>query len=1142
MDKKTLFFTLDALLATMIIISGVILAGSFYIHYKSNTNVEFISEDILNVISELRVGEVNNSLIQNLTANNSITDLNTTVLEQIGIFWSRNQTNLSRELAQSLVEDVVPETMGFGLYIDGESIYVKNISISGDLVKSSSFISGIEKTKPVEGYIAKVYLQGIDSRVGYSYAYFGGYEGEGNITKRIELPTNFTVEEAVMELDAGTHFKLYINGYFAGAYPVGSGGGSYLKPDRWVINNTFYQHFKAGVNNITLKFTDINGNLTANGPKYISGGFIRVKYTTNSLTLLNKEYNNDTVNTRYYFPGISGFINLFSSFDVPGKLKAMKIRLHYKSNYTTFLNLGNITVYQNKTNYSIQDITLSNDVISGLLNNTGKNYSIWSYVTVPLRLGLVNVSMRGAPADIILDIDVSGSMSSDYMESSWHRLDGATLFREFTVDLPAGGETRLTVNLPNESFIYESVDVSATGLNNGNVDLWVTPPGEPEQRAQCDEDPGTCSSVDFDNDEYYHRSYNIKPGNWSIRVRSSITQQVHVKFYTSKIDGARSASDEFVRSTLANEGPLIGLVNYSGSTQSTLALTDNISLLTQTIDKFGAYGGTCICCGINSAVALLSNSANATLLIPRKSSGWRYNDNNLATEPTNWKELNFDDSSWSQGTGVFRNNYWTLGNPSTIINRYGGDYYFRRKFNITQNFTISSATLSILSDNGADVYINGVLVDHNYGSSGEGNAQYWNRIININTSLLHYGENILAAKLYNQIQCWWFWCWSTNVAFDAELGVSFENNITEYRPKIVVLMTDGQANVECSEQGVTPDLNGDGLSDRAEDDAIKAACDAYDDYGIIFYTVGFGEDADENTLKIIANCSNGKYYNSNNTEQLIESFREIQQQVLKYSNTQVANLTNIVSSFLYPDSYIEYNYTPVESSIGFGRIPITIETPVINNTITQGSIFIPSDVALEDFVVTSYSADKWTSDVIINNSDAEKAVFNLSLYNKNFQYLGDAYKVMIPADNFRLGEYNNITIHINDALKNASSGSPSDRFIYTVWLRNSVDYSDVLPRGEGCNWSVNFEDGTGTYITIPESYNGTKKCYYYNASYDIGDAVDSVVYNLLNYLDFDNDGLLEVKIGADSVKMDSLAISKVPTMWGPSEIQTRVWK
>ena len=59
----------------------------------------------------------------------------------------------------------------------------------------------------------------------------------------------------------------------------------------------------------------------------------------------------------------------------------------------------------------------------------------------------------------------------------------------------------------------------------------------------------------------------------------------------------------------------------------------------------------------------------------------------------------------------------------------------------------------------------------------------------------------------------------------------------------------------------------------AEGDAIKAACDAYNNHSIRIYTVGFGSDANETSLIEMASCGQGSYYNT--VDDLITIYQEI---------------------------------------------------------------------------------------------------------------------------------------------------------------------------------------------------------------------------------------------------------------------------
>src|SRR3989339_234271 len=64
--------------------------------------------------------------------------------------------------------------------------------------------------------------------------------------------------------------------------------------------------------------------------------------------------------------------------------------------------------------------------------------------------------------------------------------------------------------------------------------------------------------------------------------------------------------------------------------------------------------------------------------------------------------------------------------------------------------------------------------------------------------------------------------------------------------KVLVVMSDGEANVQCLDK--YPSLSW-------ENAAVQASCDAYEDYGIVVHTVGFGADAGEKTLQKMADSA-----------------------------------------------------------------------------------------------------------------------------------------------------------------------------------------------------------------------------------------------------------------------------------------------
>ncbi len=88
---------------------------------------------------------------------------------------------------------------------------------------------------------------------------------------------------------------------------------------------------------------------------------------------------------------------------------------------------------------------------------------------------------------------------------------------------------------------------------------------------------------------------------------------------------------------------------------------------------------------------------------------------------------------------------------------------------------------------------------------------------------------------------------------------------TDDKFKSIIVMSDGEANVECAQQpGTDP-----------KQDAIRAACDANASLkNLIIYSVGV-EGADEATLTAIATCGGGKYFSVSNASLLIDTYRTI---------------------------------------------------------------------------------------------------------------------------------------------------------------------------------------------------------------------------------------------------------------------------
>jgi len=141
--KRGIFFTLDAILAVGIILTVIILVLNTYTSNPPENHVMFLSNDMVSLLSNIKVAEIENKYVQGLVSSGTIGRTNKSILEQIGELWSENELALAKNIAANVTESLVPARFGVGVYSDGEEIYAKNASVSRNLVSSRRIISGI---------------------------------------------------------------------------------------------------------------------------------------------------------------------------------------------------------------------------------------------------------------------------------------------------------------------------------------------------------------------------------------------------------------------------------------------------------------------------------------------------------------------------------------------------------------------------------------------------------------------------------------------------------------------------------------------------------------------------------------------------------------------------------------------------------------------------------------------------------------------------------------------------------------------------------------------------------------------------------------------------------------------------------------
>ena len=634
--KRGIFFSADALIALAIIIIIALIAFPIFEYSTIKTNIQ---QDTIVVLSSLKVGEFasTSSNVFDWINQGIINDTNKTLIEQMGIFYVENPGN-AKVLAQDFL-DSINTTENIGIWYNNTLLASKNNTSYEDATKVDvarqiiSGISGLEGNSST-GFSARAYLQ---SGHLVKYTYFGGYVGDGNITvflRDTKLPaTDVRIEGAI-----SNDFELYVNNESAGHFAKSS---SEFKPSNYTIGkanfsispwNT-YEYYLSNPEGL-YDMLEFRGNNL-----HIAGGFIKTEYS---------KFDVMSGPLRYYFPGIDGVINIYDGVYIPGNLNSMNIFLRINTNnYTSFLTIGNTTVYKGNTS-GMQTILINN---SQLLSY-GLNYSQISGTTIPLRIGLDNVSTNN-----ILDIALVNDRSGSMMQSGWtydvsippsnvsynFSVPKKNYSNNYSFNVPAG-TTRLLVSIDWSKVPgYDGSEGSEFALNlmlpNGT---WIFGNGNPTVLSGKVDPPSDVAGPDV-----FFSGISTKPqavivnnpvaGNWKVRVwgwnfRPSTAppsfQNVTIFIYegdSSQIirdptilsfDAAKNASENFVDS-IDNSSDMVAYVVFGSYSMVLQNLTFSRALLKTAIDNTGLQGGTAIQEGIvNGTKELINNGRqNSTKIL-----------------------------------------------------------------------------------------------------------------------------------------------------------------------------------------------------------------------------------------------------------------------------------------------------------------------------------------------------------------------------------------------------------------------------------------------------------------------------------------------------------------------------------------------
>jgi hypothetical protein len=307
----------------------------------------------------------------------------------------------------------------------------------------------------------------------------------------------------------------------------------------------------------------------------------------------------------------------------------------------------------------------------------------------------------------------------------------------------------------------------------------------------------------------------------------------------------------------------------------------------------------------------------------------------------------------------------------------------------------------------------------------------------------------------------------------------------------------------------------------------------------------------------MADCRSARYGESNNVNDLEKIYRQFAEYFggVGYT-TQKVNVTGGIplGNYLYPDSYIDFNYIPEVPSYGYGDMAIDFESDPIGGC--NGSFFVPAQFTVDNAKVTSYSSDYWTKDLFVNSSSTGgnwANVYTLSAYGSDYTKLGDPFSIQFSPANVKSGEYNNVSLFLGTNPSQASAScSPDDRIFYTARFKVITSYSPPLPKADGNCVIVYYDknyDGISDGTAQISIGSGAQPPCIQVQNLDMSNSIHYAFMELLKVLNFvkGGNGLPgtsgnPVNIAlSDDVSIDVRSISNIPSLWGPLKFRLDVW-
>ncbi len=125
--KKGYFFTLDAFLAIGILSVGLIMLYLSQSFAPSTVQAEFLAQDLLQTLGSTKLSIVNNNFIDDHRIAGNITNMDNTILEQLGEFYFTNSIGNAQNFTLNITHNIVAARYHYLISLDQTVLYNDSI-------------------------------------------------------------------------------------------------------------------------------------------------------------------------------------------------------------------------------------------------------------------------------------------------------------------------------------------------------------------------------------------------------------------------------------------------------------------------------------------------------------------------------------------------------------------------------------------------------------------------------------------------------------------------------------------------------------------------------------------------------------------------------------------------------------------------------------------------------------------------------------------------------------------------------------------------------------------------------------------------------------------------------------------------------